>query len=256
MIKKLSQKLDVIFLHYKIMGFSNATGYIIQRLYKRKKLLSAKIKNTKLNIFLRNDRYDTQIFTQIFMRNELDIPFAKAPEIIIDGGANIGLATLYLKNKYPNAKIIAIEPEPSNFELLVKNTKKYADVVCLNSGIWNKNCRLQIIDNGDGNASFITKELAGNETPGNTINAVTITDIINQFKIRHLDLLKLDIEGSEREVFKENYDEWLNKTKDIIVEIHPHIHSDAEATIVNALENNFVKKNAGEYHFFSRKIPA
>ncbi len=238
------------------MGFSNATGYIIQRLYKRKKLLSAKIKNTKLNILLRNDRYDTQIFTQIFMRQELNIPFEKAPEIIIDGGANIGLATLYFKNKYPNAKIIAIEPEPSNFELLVKNTKDYADVVCLNNGIWNKSCRLQIIDNGDGNASFLTKELPGNETPENAINAITITDIMNQFNIRKLDLLKLDIEGSERDVFKENYDEWLNKTQDIIVEIHPHIHSDAGATILEALGNNFIKKTAGEYHFFSRKIPA
>jgi hypothetical protein len=159
-IKSLSQKLKVIALHYNKMGYANASSYIIQRLYKKHKLLSARIKNTKLVIYLRNDPYDTQVFTQIFMRGELDITFRKEPGYVIDGGANIGLAALYLKNKYPRAKIIAVEPERSNFELLKKNTRDYPDIICLNYGIWNKSGRLRIIDNGDGNASFITKDMS------------------------------------------------------------------------------------------------
>jgi len=253
MIKKFSRKLKVVALHCNKMGYVNATSYIIQRLYKRKKLLSAKIKNTKLVVYLRNDRYDTQVFTQIFMRGELDIYFKKDPEIIIDGGANIGLATLYLKNKYPNAKIIAVEPEHSNFELLKKNTKDYPDIFCLNYGIWNKKCRLQIIDNGDGNASFITKELAETEAGENVINAITIEDIMNQFKIGCLDILKLDIEGSEKDVFEKNYERWLLKTQNIIVEIHPHLHADAQSKVRLALSDEFIEKPAGEYHFFYRK---
>jgi FkbM family methyltransferase len=249
----LSKKLKVIGSHYKIMGVRNASSYIIQRLYKKKRLLSAKIKNTKLEIYLRNNRYDTQIFTQIFMRSELDIHFKEDPEIIIDGGANIGLATLYLKNKYPKAKIIAVEPEPSNFELLLKNTKNYKDIFCLRNGIWNRNCQLQIIDNGDGNASFITKEVPGTERVKNAINAITITDIMNQFKIGRLDLLKLDIEGSEKNVFEKNYKDWLKNTQNIIIEIHPHLQPNADAIITAVLSNEFKKIAAGEYYFFSRK---
>lgn len=253
MIKKLSRKLKIISLHCNKMGYVNASSYITQRLYKKNKLLSAKIKNTKLVIYLRNNPYDTQVFTQIFMRDELDIIFKKDPEFIIDGGANIGLATLYLKNKYPKAKIIAVEPERSNFELLKKNTKDYPEISCLNYGIWNKTCRLQIIDKGDGNASFITKELSENETGENVINAITIGDIVNQFKIESLDVLKLDIEGSEREVFMKNYEGWLKKTQNIIVEIHPHLHADAETIITSALSEDFIENPAGEYHFFYRK---
>lgn len=253
MIKKIFRKLKVIDLHYKKMGFWNATSYIFQRLYKKEKYLSVNIKNTALKIQLRNDRYDTQVFTQIFMKDELNVHFEKAPEIIIDGGANIGLATLYLKNKFPNAKIIAVEPEQSNFDLLVMNTKAYKDIFCLKNGIWNKNCRLQIIDNGDGNASFITKELINNESAKNIINAITITDIMNQFGIHELDLLKLDIEGSEQVIFEKEYEPWLSKTQHVIVEIHPHLHPGSKANVMAAFENGFIKNTTGEYYFFTRK---
>ncbi len=253
MIRKLKRKLKVISLHYKAMGFANATAYIFQRLYKRKKLLSAQFKNKSLQIFLRNDRYDTQIFTQIFMRDELNVLFSKNPELIIDGGANIGLATLYFKNKYPNAKIIAVEPELSNFELLKKNTEPYKNIACLNNGIWSKNCFLEIIDEGNGNASFITKELSEHNNTHTTINSITIDEIMERFHFDKIDLLKLDVEGSEREIFKSNYEKWLQKTQNIIVEMHPHLKADCEKIIMTALNNNFIKKKAGEYYFFSRK---
>lgn len=256
MIRKIRKKLKVISLHYNKMGFWNVTGYIFQRVYKRKRLLSAKIKKTNLQVLLRNNPYDTQVFTQIFMRDELNVHFEKPPEIIIDGGANIGLATLYLVTKYPNATIIAVEPEQSNFDLLIKNTKGYSNIFCLNKGIWDKSCRLQIIDNGDGNASFITKELIENEPAENVINAITITDIMKEFKIQKLDLLKLDIEGSEKDVFEKGYEDWLSKTQNLIIEIHPHLHPDCEKTVMAALEKDFIKRPAGEYYYFSKKRPA
>ncbi len=202
MTERLLLKLKVILLHYEKMGFWNATSYIAQRIFKRNKYLTAKIKNTGLNIRLRNDKYDTQVFTQIFMREELNVHFEQIPKIIIDGGANIGLSTLYLKNKYPKASIIAIEPERSNFKLLTLNTKNYSDIFCLNKGIWNTSGILQIIDKGDGNASFITKEMSISETAENVVSAINLEDIMSQFGINVLDLLKLDIEGSEKEVFE------------------------------------------------------
>ena len=245
-------KLTVTGRHFHVMGYLNALSYIIQRIFKKEQLLVAKIKNTDLKIFLRNDKYDTQIFTQIFIRAELDVHFEAEPKIIIDGGANIGLATLYLKNKFPLAKIIAVEPEQSNFDLLLKNTKGYKDVFCLQIGIWNKNCRLGIIDNGDGNASFITKELEENEWSKQVINAITINEIMKRFEIREIDLLKLDIEGSEKEVFEKDVEIWLSNTNHIMVEIHPHLHPDCESIVAGALGKGFNRKQVGEYTFFKK----
>lgn len=253
MLAKVFKKYNVVKLLCKKMGLLNASAYIMQRIYKRNNHLKLKIKNTGLNIYLRNNPYDRQVFTQIFIWEELGVNYAEPPKVIIDGGANIGLATLYLKNKYPDARIIAVEPEHSNFELLLKNTASYPDVFCLKKGIWNKNCRLQIIDNGDGNASFITKELEENEMADDVINAITITGIMNQYDLQELDLVKLDIEGSERFVFEKNYEEWLSKTKEVIVEIHPYLHPHCEATVLNALNKEFMKSSSGEYFCFTRK---
>jgi hypothetical protein len=68
-----------------------------------------------------------------------------------------------------------------------------------------------------------------------------------------LNVLKLDIEGSEREVFSKNYEEWLKKTQNIIVEIHPHLNTDAHSIIASALKDEFIERPAGEYHFYYRK---
>lgn len=249
------RKSKAVALHYDEMGVANATSYIIQRMYKRKTLLSATIKNTELHISLRNDSYDTQVFTQIFLRHELDIHFDKTPEIIIDGGANIGLATLYLKNKFPDATIIAIEPERSNFDLLVRNTRPYKNVICLNNAIWNRRCRLQIVDNGSGNASFTTKEVSEGEPISSVVDAITITDVMNQFQLHRLDLVKLDIEGSEKQVFESNYEEWLSKTTYVVVEIHRHLQSECEETVMGAFGSAFVCSRSGEYSFFRRNLP-
>jgi FkbM family methyltransferase len=252
MFKKLLNKLRVVSLHYKKMGTFNATSYVIQRIARKNQLVSARLKNTNLSIQLRNDPYDTQVFTQIFIKDELNVRLSGDPQTIIDGGANIGLATLYLHDRFPRATIIAVEPEKSNFDLLVVNTKRYPNIFCVNSGIWNKSGRLQIIDGGNGNASFTTKELTESESAVDAVTAVTITDLMSRFGIQQLDLLKLDIEGSEQNVFEENYETWLSKTEHIIVETHPHLQPDCEATVMAAIGGRFEKSMTGEYFFFSR----
>src|ERR1700683_3931674 len=45
----------------------------------------------------------------------------EAPGFIIDGGANIGIASLYFLNRYPGARVVAVEPHPANFEICRKN---------------------------------------------------------------------------------------------------------------------------------------
>jgi len=54
-------------------------------------------------------------------------------------------------------------------------------------------------------------------------------------------------------VFEKNYEGWLKKTQNIIVEIHPHLHADAQSIVTLALSEGFIEKPAGEYHFFYRK---
>ena len=81
-----------------------------------------------LEMHIRGGSSDAKVFLQVWLNNEYDIPLKSEAEVIIDAGANIGLASLYFKDKYPKASIYAIEPEKGNFDQLVKNTMYYWNV--------------------------------------------------------------------------------------------------------------------------------
>jgi hypothetical protein len=56
-----------------------------------------------------------------------DLPFQ--PRVILDAGANIGLTSVYFAKKYPHARIVAIEPEASNFDVLTRNVRPYPSII-------------------------------------------------------------------------------------------------------------------------------
>jgi FkbM family methyltransferase len=184
-------------------------------------------------IHLRNNSSDIQTFDQIFLHEEYRIDINFVPEVIVDCGANIGLASAYFKNKFPDAKIISIEPEKSNYKILNDNIKNYNNIHCINSGIWYKPANLMITNVGSDNWGFIVEETG--DINKNTIPAISIDEIIKQYNLQQIDILKIDIEGSEKELFESNFENWLPKTKIIIVELHDRIRKGASRSFFKAL---------------------
>lgn len=82
-----------------------------------------------------------------------------SPDNIIDAGANIGIFSMMYAKKFPNARIIAFEPEESNFELLLKNTQKFKNIVCVKAGIWCRDAYLKIIPRDTGKWGFYVQEI-------------------------------------------------------------------------------------------------
>lgn len=247
-------KLRVFILHLNKLGFINLLFYILQRVFKSEnKIIKVSVPSCRYPIFLRNNASDTQIFTQIFLREELKVDLVNSPLTIIDGGANIGLATVYLKNRYPETSLYSIEPDKANFELLLMNTQKYKDIICYNYGIWNSNSNLIIKNKEAGSESFIVIE-AKDSDDIDSIQAITIGDIVIQNRINKIGLIKLDIEGSESKVFFDNYNEWVSITDNILVEIHDWIDKDAFKIVMAALSPDYNYQMAGEYYFFSKKV--
>src|SRR5438128_3211500 len=70
-----------------------------------------RIPQARYPIMLRSGTSDLATFEQIFVWEDYDLPMIGMPELIIDGGANIGCATIYFANRFPNARIIAVEPD-------------------------------------------------------------------------------------------------------------------------------------------------
>lgn len=163
---------------------------------------------------------------------KIEVPFE--PKVIFDLGANIGLAAVYFKNRFPGAMIVSVEPESSNYSLLCRNVAGLENVHCHHNGIWNSDTNLVIEDIGLGNWGFIVKESA--QKTENSIDAITIESLMKRHGIKQIDLLKIDIEGSEKDVFEKNTQAWLPYAKMIIVECHDRMRADTAKTVFKALE--------------------
>ena len=144
------------------------------------------------------------------------------PKLILDCGGNIGCAAVYFANKYPNAQIYSIEPEKDNFTLLKYNTAFYDNVHFINSALWDKETFVRVEDRGYGNLGFMTVETTADDP--NALKTTTIGKILADSGFDEIDLLKIDIEGAEKEVFAApDVDEWLPKVKVLVIELHDRI---------------------------------
>lgn len=201
---------------------------------------------------IRTGSSDVIAFRQVFILREYNFKVSFEPKFIIDGGSNIGMAAIYFANKYPSAAIVSVEPETSNYDLLVANTKAYPAVRPLKSGIWNKSSFLRVKDLGYGNWGFIVEEL-DEETP-DSFRATSIADIMKLAGQKEIDILKLDIEGAEKEVFSEGYRDWLPVTKVLVVELHDRMKDGCSKAFFKAmLEYDFEIEMMGENLVCQRK---
>jgi len=170
---------------------------------------------------------DLQTFEQIFVRAWYDFLVKTQPRVIIDGGANIGLASIYFANKYPDAKIIAIEPEQNNFELLRENVAPYANIIPLQAALWHVNEELDLLDPGRGQWGFVTQHKKITQDPVqtqpgtlcHTVQAITIDRLMDEFALDRINILKIDIEGAEKEVFSHTA-AWIDKVDSVVIELY------------------------------------
>ncbi|MGN6605067.1 MAG: FkbM family methyltransferase [Ginsengibacter sp.] len=244
-------RLKFLILHVQKIGFFTTVSYIVQRLLKRKgQLIGLHLRGLSHTVYLRNKTYDTNIFYQIFVQEDLFLNYEEDIATVVDCGANIGLATLYFQREFPNAAIIAIEPENENYNLLLKNTGNYSNVSALRIGVFDEDCDLSVIDIGEGEASY---RLARKPTKGKVIQKIpcrSIDSLMEEFGIDKIDILKMDIEGSEKECLLSPKTEWLRKTKYLLMEIHENIHPGLTQQVSNKIEStgtSFVTSKNGEY---------
>jgi len=209
---------------YKLSLFINKLGLInglniVFKMYLGKKgeEIKLKIAEIKNPIIIRAQTSDEYTFQQIFVEKQYSFKYTGQPATIIDAGANIGLAAIYFANRFPNSKIICLEPEQSNFELLKKNTCSYPQISIIRKGLWGSNTFLKVNDNGLDNWGFSVNECDRHE-PG-AIEALSVGSIMQEFTLEQLDLIKMDVEGSEKNIM-ENATDWLPSCKTLVIELH------------------------------------
>src|SRR5687767_864934 len=106
---------------------------------KTKNLGWFKSSKKKIHFFLRSNTTDPGIFGQVFIARQYEIPYSFEPKTIIDAGANTGLSALYFADRFPNANIIALEPDKDNFEIALQNTKNNSRIKMMQKEMSQKN---------------------------------------------------------------------------------------------------------------------
>ena len=117
----MKNKIFVIYSVLKILGIFQGLVIIFKIITKTSGNIH--LSNIKFPFLLRPNTSDFSTFCQIFLKKEYEVKIDIIPKVIIDGGANIGLFTIIMKNRFVNAKIICIEPDPDNFVTLIENVK-------------------------------------------------------------------------------------------------------------------------------------
>lgn len=248
--------INAINYYYSRFGASGVVAAIGSKLNLTQKLIEVKRSEIKHPFYLRPKTSDVPTYEQIFINRDYNFSITKEPEIIIDAGANIGLASIYFANQYPNSQVIAIEPELSNFKLLEVNVSPYKNVIPLQAALWHRNEEINLIDPGLGEWAFMTEskneELQSEENiVRNTVQAITVDRIIDQFNLNRIDILKIDIEGAEKEVFT-NPSSWIHKVDTMIVELHERIKIGCNRSFYNNTNGFPCEWKRGENIYLSR----
>jgi FkbM family methyltransferase len=149
----------------------------------------------------------------------LNVKLRDSPKLIIDGGANVGYASLYFANKYPNAQIIAVEPDPENCALFRKNCTAYPNIQLVQGALWASSTDLVIANPTATSWGFRVVESPSPTNPS-SFKGFTVADILAHSDRQDVDLLKLDIEGAEEQLFSSDYASWLGRVKNMMVEPH------------------------------------
>ena len=143
-----------------------------------------------------------------------------APHYIIDGGANIGLSILFFKALYPNAKIIAFEPNETCHAIAARNIRQngLTDVTLVKAALGTEDGEVTLFVNSADSmgASVAPRHL----TDDMVAESVTVPMVgLASYLDTTVDFLKLDIEGNEAEVLKSVQDK-LGNVRNIFCEYH------------------------------------
>lgn len=213
----------------------------------RTRIARLRVKGIHAPVHARLNNSDLSVLYQVFGLRECEVDVPE-PSLIIDGGANVGYASLYLAERYPRAQIIAVEPSDGNCEIFHLNCAAHPNVRLVQGGIWSKRCLLEVCDPGERGWMIQVREATARTAA--SIEGYSIADLTAQTGRESIDILKLDIEGTEALLFSEGDLSWLDRVHCLIIETHGEAASSLVCDAMRA--RHFNHQVSGEKHVFTR----
>jgi len=167
---------------------------------------------------LRQNGGDFFIFHEIFQGDCYHIPqsWRDGVNSVVDLGANIGLTTLFFTRYFPLAHFVCVEPDPTNVRLLLHNLANLGkQALVVEGAISDRSGEVGFSDGGWSWGGAIIQD----QSQGRRVRSYNMREIIALIPAGTIDILKVDVEGEERNIFADSRD-WLQRVGLIVIELH------------------------------------
>jgi FkbM family methyltransferase len=216
----------------KAAGLAKASEILFRRAFGIRPPISVNVRGHELEV--RPTDSDLFVLSQVFGWEEYKLEAnrlsllrgvasnwkaAGITPLIIDAGANVGYSALYFASLFPGICVLAIEPDQGTFEIMTRHVRANAEVRPIHAALWCHENGLQLQNASNG--SWGNQVTEGSGTPSKRLDLL-IASIPNSRPL----IIKLDIEGAEREVI-ESCPEVFADARCILVEPHDFKHPGA-----------------------------
>lgn len=211
------------------------------------KHLVLRTKELRHPFFVRLRTSDAEVYEEVIVGKEYDYPATFPPRTIVDVGANCGMTSIFYANRYPDARVISVEAEASNYGALLRNTRAYPNIAPIQAALWNTDGQVEVFPpwprwTGWGKWGFRVRE-------GSGCRALTLPTLMREVGIDTVDILKIDVEGAEREIFSKC--DWMDRVKLLAIELHDRDTPGCSAA-VDAVAGQYRKTERGLVTFYAR----
>ena len=212
---------------FKVLARSRSLSFTVKAARKQPSDKLEKLRWRGRDVFYRAGTSDPAVLYQNLLRRgkkaEYYVPPQLKPKVIVDIGSNIGGSILYFHDVFPEAAIIGFEPHPDTFEVLRRNVADLPGVSVFNYGLGATAGSITVSFEGEnfGRFRFAPREIVDPSAVRSVDCEIRHAgETLRNLGVTHIDLLKIDCEGSELDVFTATPEELIARCKWIVGEMH------------------------------------
>ena len=246
--KRLAAKYKLLWLLYNFLKVNPKWCVsVFVQIVMQKKIYTLTVDSYEIK--LRRDSSDLEVFKEVFCDQQYAYvkKMVGEAETIVDLGSNIGLSIINLKILYPNARIIGVEPDQDNYNYCVQNTALFTDLFIEQKAIWYKSGSLELFNNEKGEYAL---SVVSSGAVRSLVSGITVNELFDKHNLGKVDLLKIDIEGAECDLFSTGETQWIEKVSCIIIELHDWIKPGCSEAFYRTISQYKFK----EFHFLHNLI--
>lgn len=219
-VRELRGQIEFLVRLNRKLGWRDALRFRLAVLalglgWRRDTLLRVRAPHLQHPVLLRLRSSDADVYGQVMVTQQYASLARGDVRVIVDCGANVGYASAYLLSRCPKARVVAIEPFHANAELCRRNLAPYGDrATVIEAAVWSHPTRLALDYVANDEWGVRVREARQDEQ--GDVDAIDLPSL----GLEHIDVLKIDIEGSELELFARNVERWLPYVSTIAIELH------------------------------------